>query len=248
MPPAPNRPRRLAPAIAVLGALAAVAFTARSEAQAQSRGGASALATPTPSSAVEESIVAREPQRAASRLANPFETRAAPGSEARDSREPDTEESNPFDQEARPANVPRIELGYSLYSLSDGESDGRVNAGSFGGYFQTGALRLGAYAELGKRSVRLGIDDVVVRAVALAGYQYRLRHFVPYLTAVATYGWLIEQGTGSPRSAALPGGGVEFGVDLRMGAVFVGVAAAWTRIRMRGESQDLFLLRFRAGV
>ena len=241
MNPTWNSARPIATAICVLALLAGA-----SVAEAQpAGGGASALAAPTPASSVEgsgaASIHATGPAEA---LADP---RATPAARADASDRVDGTRTSP-DGEADRAVGPRVELGYSLYGLSDGESRGRVNAGSFGGYFHAGSLRLGAYAEVGKRADRPGVDDLVVRAVALAGYQYRLRSFVPYLAALGTYGWLIEQGTGAPRTVALPGGGLELGLDLRLGAVFIGASAAWTRIRLRGETQDLFLLRIRAGV
>lgn len=211
---------------------------------AEAQPGASDLSAPRPavssSSAVAPAAAAPSPAVAAlTAPAGAGEDSAPTGSE--------TTLSSASEGAASPVG-PRIELGYALYSFSDGETSGRVHAGSFGGYFYTGDLRLGARAEVGKRADRLGVDDVLVRAIAVAGYQYRGSPWVPYLVAVGSYGWLIEQGTLAPRTAALPGVGLELGLDLRFGAVFVGVSAGWTRVWLRGESQNLWLLRVRTGV
>lgn len=217
-----------------------VALSAATPALAQS--GAAGLTAPRPSPLGAPGAPTAQ---AASQLGTPLPVAQAPDDAGSGAQPPS---SDPLPDAGAAPSGPRIELGYALYSLWDGEARGRVHAGSFGGYFHTAGLRLGARAELGKRADPLTVDDLLVRAEAVAGYQLLRSRWVPYLVAVGTYGWLIGQGSGAPRTEALAGGGLELGVDLRLGAVFLGLSVGWTRVGLRGEAQDLWLLRFRAGV
>lgn len=166
----------------------------------------------------------------------------------REARSRDEQEPGP---EAEPWGGPAVQLGYSRYVLEDGEGGGQVQGVTLGGFFPTGAVRSGVTGEFARRGYSLASDDVLVRGALHLGYQQLdgLGPFHPYVSLVATYGWVLGKRFHTPVSDALSGGGFELGADLVLvRALHVGVAYSFLRARHRGLGHGLHLLRVTLGL
>lgn len=164
---------------------------------------------------------------------------------------PVSAESAPSPSQDTGRRVPRFELAYAFYSLTNGFGGGVVHAGSIGGYFPTGAFRLGGAGELGVRRYAYGPDDGLGRLWLLAGYQHRrgLGPLVPYVGGVVTFGAVLGRRFDSLLFERLVGGGIEIGVDVRVGPTFFfGWGLAWMRIQLGNLGYDLIVLRARLGL
>lgn len=146
---------------------------------------------------------------------------------------------------------PAVQLGYSRYQLVDGEGGGRVQALSLGGFFPTGPVRAGLAGEFGRRGYALAGDDVLIRGTLHFGYQQLsgLGPFHPYLSAVATYGWVLGKRFHTPVSDGLSGGGFELGADLVVArTLHIGLAYSYLRVRHQGLGHGLHLMRLTIGL
>ncbi|MDH5493001.1 MAG: hypothetical protein OEY14_13685 [Myxococcales bacterium] len=144
---------------------------------------------------------------------------------------------------------PRVALGLGWYGLRTWAGGGRVLAWSFEGYLSTGALRLGARAELGRRDYPLGEDGTIVRAAAIGGYQHRMERITPYAGLTAGFGWVLQKLFHTSTSELLLGLGLEVGADLRLvRTLFVGASLGYQRVGVGGLGHDLLELRVRIGL
>ena len=156
----------------------------------------------------------------------------------------------PVDEDP-PWDGPRVELGYTHYSLGDGFGGGAVHAVSFGGYLPTGQLRLGLIGDGGARDYALGGGDAVLRATLVAGWQGvgLVDYVMPYVVAVASCGVVVGQRFATTFADALLGLGVEVGFEVNpVRTLHFGASLAHVRADLDGLGYGLWVLRLFVGL
>lgn len=146
---------------------------------------------------------------------------------------------------------PRVELGYTHYSLGDGFGGGAVHAVSFGGYLPTRQLRLGLIGDGGARDYALGGGDAVLRATLVAGWQGvgLVDYVMPYVVAVASCGVVVGQRFATTFADALLGLGVEIGFEVNpVRTLHFGASLAHVRADLDGLGYGLWVLRLFVGL
>jgi len=146
---------------------------------------------------------------------------------------------------------PRVELGYTHYSLGDGFGGGAVHAVSFGGYLPTGQLRLGLIGDGGVRDYALGGGDAVLRATLVAGWQGvgLIDYVMPYVVAVASAGVVVGQRFATTFADALLGLGVEIGFEVNpVRTLHFGASLAHVRADLDGLGYGLWVVRLFVGL
>jgi hypothetical protein len=157
----------------------------------------------------------------------------------------------PVEDPGPPWRGPRVELGWAHYSLADGHGGGSVHAFSFGGYLPTKRARLGGWAELGSRNYALGQNDLLVRAVAAAGYQHLVDYsiWLPYVVVTASMGGLFGKRFHTTQTDFIYGLGLEAGLDINLvRSLFFGLSFGYSRLAYGGVADHVFELRLRLGL
>ncbi len=157
------------------------------------------------------------------------------------------------EEAATGAPLARVELHYATFFLADPYGGGRVHVGGVGGFLALPWpwLRLASWAQFGARAYPFGEDDLVLRLVALAGYQLErdLGPFRPYVGVLLHGGVLFEKRFATPVQHVLWGAGLEGGGELRVyGRSWVGLGLGWTVARLAGATHHTFVLRARLGL